>query len=294
MTQFLDPSLLPKICLEDIRKSKKKLDATPIPVSVDLITMEPYRQIPAKRQIDCCELVDVLKNYSFKGSSLFAHDVGLHPVLKGNLQSAERSIFLRKDMIPSLEDANTMLAPYGYELFLHDGYRRAACQAEIRKRVERYWYEKGESFLSAEGLREFCEKNANKTASTAEREPVRNDPTTWFAHCTGASINVTLIHRSGAPAEMGSMLVDLSGLQQTNYYEVHSPRSLREEMARTNRRLLFWSLTLSGWFNSPLLYCSFHYCQEKTTQYGIQSALAWNFADVAVPTHASIGPAVPA
>lgn len=255
--------------------------------------MQPYRQIPVKRPIDRGELVDVLSNYSFKGSSLFAQDVGLHPVLKGNLRTAEKSILLREDVVLSLEEANKILIPYGYELFLNDGYRTAACQAEIRKRIERFWYEKGESFLSPTGLREFCEKNADKTASTAEREPVLNDPTTWFAHCTGASINVTLVHRSGAPAEMGAMLVDLTGTQQTNYYEVHSPRNLREEMARTNRRLLFWALTLSGWFNAPLLYPSFHFCKAKSTQYGIQSALAWNFADVSVPTHASIGPAIP-
>jgi D-alanyl-D-alanine dipeptidase len=290
MAPFLDPADIAQIRLEDIRSSGKQLHTIPIPTSVDLINTQSYRLIPAKKALDRCELVDALKS-KLKGSNLFAHDVGLHPALKGNLRHAECSVLIRKDMIASLREANTTLAPYGYELFLHDGYRTAACQAEIRRRIERYWYEKGESFLSAEGLKEFCETNADKIASRATSEPVLDDPTTWFAHCTGASINVTLVHRSGAPAEMGAMLVDLTGAQQTNYYELHSPRNLREEMARTNRRLLFWSLALHGWFNFPLLYCGYHYCKEKTTQFGIQSIIAWNFGDVSVPTHASIGPA---
>ena len=290
MAPFLDPSQLSQISLKDIRRSRQPLDTIPIPSSVDMLTTQSYRLIPATTPLNRCELVDALKN-KLRGSSFFGNDVPFHPLLRGNLQHAERGVVVRRDMLTSLRAVNKTLEPYGYELFLHDGYRTAACQAEIRRRVEMYWHDKGESFLSEEGLKEFCENNADKVASRATAEPDPCDPTTWFAHSTGASLNVTIVHRSGAPTEMGGMLLDLTGAQETNHYEVHTPRNLREEMARTNRRILFWSMALHGWYNYPHLYAQYDYCSEKATQFGIQSALAWNFADVTIPTCASIGPA---
>jgi D-alanyl-D-alanine dipeptidase len=292
MSPFLDSPQLRESRLEDIRKSDRSLHSIPIPSSVDLATMQSYRAIPAKYPADRGELVNAL-DYNFQGSSFFANDLRFHPLMRGNLAQAERGVMVRKDMIPSLIEVNRTLEPYGYELFLHDGYRTVACQAEIRRRVEGYWHDQGKSFLSEKGLREFTRANADKTASQADVKPDPNDSTTWFTHCTGASLNTTLIHRSGAPAEMGGMLVDLTGSQITNYYETNSPRTLRDEMARTNRRILFWAMALQGWFNQPLLYAAYAYCSTQATQAGIKCASAWGFGDVIVPTHATIGPASP-
>lgn len=225
----------------------------PIPRPIGTVSTRDYGRVPVDLSCpEACEpLADAVK-HGLAAESQYARSDGLNDPYRTRFASAPNSVFVRTSVIDKLIHVNGLLAPYGVELFLWDGYRRIATQREL-------W-----AFFMLEAGKQLGDVSHDEKvlfASTFASDPSRfnsSDPTTWPIHSTGGAIDLTL-KRKNAPEllYMGGIYDDPSDVSFTCFYErkLQQAVSGSERMtasdaaALRNRRLLYHSMRAADFTN---------------------------------------------
>jgi D-alanyl-D-alanine dipeptidase len=152
-------------------------------------------------------------------------------------------LFLRRSVAAKMKEVNARLAPVGIELYLFDAWRPQAVQRYFHDQWFPDWLKARRPELSGQSLISEVE-NYWSAPSAGEASP--------SPHSTGGAVDLTLIFLSTRqPLFMGSMFDDVTEMAWTDFFEHDDPKSMSDEEARANRRLLYWAMTEAGFANNP-------------------------------------------
>ncbi len=191
-------------------------------------------------------LVDLL-NFGISTESFFARTDGLNAPLGKPFRNAVSVVYARLGVAKRLQQVNRILAEYGVELLVLDGYRSVPVQQELW----RWFMEEAERILSNPTSAE-CTRYALRYCSNPARFNPQ-DSGTWPTHATGGALDVTLCELiTGKPLYMGGIYLDPSEVSSTRFFETDNPEvSKSDREARRNRRLLYAAMTSAGFVNYP-------------------------------------------
>jgi hypothetical protein len=278
--------------LARIREQKVDVGELPIPQPDASLTLTKYTQIPAADALDDSPLVNLLE-LGFAGANFYRTNAVHNPLYLENLESACRGIWIRKKLVPSLQETEQMLNRYSLRLFLLDGYRSLACQKEVREKVERYWVRQIGSYMNPNAVGQLAQTSTDRFISPAPDHLSVTDSSSWFAHSTGGALWTAATSIDGCPVEFGCLFEDIGNPMGSNYYEEFSPRNLREKAAQRTRRILFWCLMANGWVNYPHIIFHFNFFSSGLrSQLGIQSARNWGLTVPGEQEEANLGPVI--
>lgn len=152
-------------------------------------------------------------------------------------------LYLRSSVAAKLKEVNARLAPLGVEVYLFDAWRPQAIQRYFHDVWFPEWLRARQPHLTGQALVEEVEKYwAAPTAGEGSPSP----------HATGGAVDLTLIvSETRQPLFMGGIFDDLTEDAWTDGLERREVRSMSDEEARANRRLLYWAMTEAGFANNP-------------------------------------------
>lgn len=152
-------------------------------------------------------------------------------------------LYLRQSVARKLAETNARLAALGVEAYLFDAWRPQAVQRYFHDRWFPEWLKARRPGLSGQGLSDEVEKYwSAPTAGETSPSP----------HSTGCAVDLTLIYSSTRqPLFMGGMFDDATESAWTDSLEHSEPKSMSEDEARMNRRLLYWAMSKAGFANNP-------------------------------------------
>ncbi len=273
--------------IQKIKDKKINPKETPIPEYAYDFSFENYRSIGVESSLRDSKLENFLKN-KFKGISYFHSESENNPIYQKNFKEAEKGVFVRDTLLASLKSVNLYLKEFGLEIYLLDGYRSLSFQKKIWERL----LKNALGFYQKTSSSELADKMAKKfTSQVMHYPPTKVEsklPSTWFTENTGGNILLTLVSKSGYPQDLGNLHLNLSEKSETRYFEKFIPKNDSEKIIQTNRRLLFWSMAINGWFNNPSNIYQYNICDNNRTQLGIFSAKLWGINET---RGANIGPA---
>ena len=247
-----------------------------------------FSQIPLARTLVREPVVNALSD-GFSGASYYRDLAGSHPIYNSAFSSAPQGVWLSKTAASALRPVEAFLRPYGVRLYLLDGIRTRDTQAEIRDAFIA-WKRQEVILEGGDPSPELLNRLADKYYSRAPAALGRRDPSTWFAHCTGGALDVTLADLNGRQLDLGCIFDDMRPHVHTAYYESNRRSSAG---IRNLRRLLFWAMLGAGsgyWVNYPFECFHFeHLTPGFRTQFGLQNATAYGLT---LPGNtANVGPA---
>jgi D-alanyl-D-alanine dipeptidase len=183
------------------------------------------------------------------------------------IAGARKDTWLRKSAAEKLARVNAWLEPFGAELFVLDGYRSVACQRGL-------W-----QFYRDEGAR-VSESDLEGYALGRVFDPTPfspDDPASWPAHTTGASVDVTLRDlRTHKVFDMGVRFEDICPEAANDHFEreLDAGRIDARNPHLWNRRLIHWAMSAEGFVNDPFVF--WHYDWGNQLYIKVSNAL---FAD---------------
>lgn len=157
-------------------------------------------------------------------------------------------LYARASVAEKLLAVDAALAPYDLALFIYDSWR----PIEVQNYFHDVWMP---AFLCAENpslggdaLWTEVERYWARGAADGKVDPASPPP-----HYTGGAIDLTLCYRtSGEPLYMGGLFDDATRRSATDFYEHHVlDRSFSDLEAQANRRVLYHSMTATGFINLP-------------------------------------------
>jgi D-alanyl-D-alanine dipeptidase len=245
-----------------------------------------YSQIPAEASLQEGKLVR-LADYGFGSSPDYYHsEARLNPVYGHTFSEATQEVMLLEKLAQRLAEANDHLRRnYGLEFDPMNGFRPLAVQRAILQDFFNAGLRKLESEYSGEELQQRAMEYALTYASKPPERVTLADSTTWYAHGTGAAIDLLLrMAGGGARLDFGVIFDDPDTRTHVRALESVTPDSSASERAfQANRRVLFWGLASAGFVNYPEEF--FHYdpfqVDGHTTQFAILNAGIWGLPGVA-------------
>jgi D-alanyl-D-alanine dipeptidase len=152
-------------------------------------------------------------------------------------------LYLRRSAAAKLKQVNARLASTGMELYLFDAWRPQAVQRYFHDHWFPEWLKARRPDLSGKMLAdEVAMYWAQPTSAEGSPSP----------HSTGGAADLTLIFsESRQPLFMGGMFDDVTESAWTDWFEHADPKSMSDEEARANRRLLYWVMSEAGFANNP-------------------------------------------
>ena len=180
-----------------------------------------------------------------------------YPLLK--MDNAVQRCFVREEVYDMLCEAAKGL-PEGFRFRIWDAWRPFALQQELYTQY------------SADIIREFKLQNCSKEQQKAVirnfvSEPIE-DRDVPPVHTTGGSIDLTIIDSEGNELDMGSGFDEFTDRTYTAYYETE-----KDEMVRTNRRLLYGAMTKAGFTNLPSEWWHYDYGNHFWAYYNKKPAI---------------------
>jgi zinc D-Ala-D-Ala dipeptidase len=177
----------------------------------------------------------------FAGRNHYAHpnNPPYHQVIPGAIDA----LWLRRGVASRLQAVNSRLAGMGLELYLFDAWRPQGVQRHFHDVWFPDWLQRRRPDLSGEALlREVETYWAAPTTSEASPSP----------HSTGGAVDLAVVwSATQQPLYMGGIFDDPTDLAWTDWFERHPPRSLSDEEASANRRLLHGVMADAGFCNNP-------------------------------------------
>jgi D-alanyl-D-alanine dipeptidase len=192
------------------------------------------------------------------------------------IAGARKDMWLRRTAAAMLARVNARLRPYGAELFVLDGYRSVACQQGL-------W-----EFYVAQAARAMPDAGAQEWDAYARDHVVDptgfavDDPRTWPAHATGASVDLTLRDLdSGARRDMGVRFEDICAAGTNDHFERErdAGRIGAGDARLWNRRLIHWAMSGEGFVNDPFVF--WHYDWGNQLYVKLRRALHGDALDAA-------------
>lgn len=215
--------------------------ATVVPdQSAARLRKERFRTIAIK-ETDTAPLVEAA-SVGLLGRNHYAH--ADNPPYWRAIDGAVDALWLRAQVVEKLARIDAALAPDGLRLFLLDAWRPRAVQA--------YFHD---VWMPAR-LR-AARPDLRGDALAAEVAKYWSAPTTNpespAPHETGAAVDLTLVHSTGAPIYMGSVFDDPSTIAAPDFFEGAAPNamSLSHDEARANRRILHHAMVSAGFAAHP-------------------------------------------
>ena len=245
-----------------------------------------YSQIKADSQLREGKLVN-LSEYGFGAAPDYYHnDARFNPVYRHRFQGATSCVMLLDKLAEQLAEANDALRRnYGLEFDPMNGFRPLVVQKAIFEDFYNAGIRKFEGSLSGAELHERAMQHALTYASRPPEKVTLADSATWYAHGTGAAIDLLLrVAGGGGRLEFGVIFDDPdSKTHVRSMEEVGSSSSASERAFQANRRTLFWSLASAGFVNYPEEF--FHFdpfnVVGHTTQFAILNAGIWGISGAA-------------
>ena len=204
---------------------------------------EGYRvNTPIDRQAaaageDCVDLRDI----GVAGDNHYYCDC--NPPYYFSVPGAVPNLWVRRSVADRLVRANGWLKSLGLELYVFDAWRPQAIQRHFHDVWFPDWLRRHRPELSdAERLEEV----ERYWAAPSQGE---NSPS---PHSTGGAVDLTLrFIGTRQPLYMAGMFDDLTENAHTDWLERREPHSMSDQEARSNRRLLYWTMREAGFANNP-------------------------------------------
>ena len=173
-------------------------------------------------------------------------------------------LYLRISVAAKLADVNARLKPMGIEAYLFDAWRPQAIQRYFHDVWFPNWLVQRQPHLAGQALTDEVQKYwAAPTAGKDSPSP----------HSTGAALDLTLMFsETKQPLFMGGIFDDLTEEAWTDGYERKPVRSMSDEEARANRRLLYWVMTEAGFANNPTEWWHYSWGDQLWAKLGSHSA----------------------
>jgi D-alanyl-D-alanine dipeptidase len=233
----------------------------PLPEPKSSLDTDDYQRVEVdKAAPEHGELLVDLRRYGIASESFYARKDGLNAPLYRQFRTAMKSVYVRKGVAEKLAEVNRILADYGVEVLVLDGFRPVCVQAELWK-----WNIELAREILPNPTPAECVRFALRFCSDPGRFD-EDDPTTWPTHSTGAAVDLTLRElKSGRLLYMGGIYLDPSEKSSTRFYEKEPLPSERSELeARRNRRLLYHAMVAVGFVNYPYEWWHFDYLTQAS------------------------------
>ena len=184
-------------------------------------------------------------DYEIAGMSYYAITDGSNPPYGKMLAGARATVFVRRSVAERLQQANTLLRPLGYELYIHDGWRSLATQSAIFVTYEQQYKDLHPGASDAEA-------RADTLLYASDPSFIEYDPATVPLHATGGAVDVTLMRIDARqPLHIGTPFDNTTERASTAYFEYHAPSNPEEAQAAVLRRLLNAVMLTVGFTNYP-------------------------------------------
>lgn len=162
---------------------------------------------------------------------------------KQNIPYATGSCYIREFVYKLLIKATELLPP-NYKFKIYDAWRPFLVQKWLFNHY-RNVIEQRYSYLSPEELQKKIMFYVSPPSSDILSPPV---------HCTGGSIDLTIVDSLGNELDMGSKFDEFEDIAHTSFYEGSNNLSVKN-----NRRLLYNIMTSVGFTNLPSEWWHFDY-----------------------------------
>ncbi len=161
------------------------------------------------------------------------------------------ALYVREGICDRLISVNAELEALDYELFLFDAYRPVEVQNYFHDTwVPQYLREKHPNWSVEQVSEEVGKYWAKGAARTADIDPLSPPP-----HATGGVVDLTLRNKlSGEMLFMGSAFDEVASISFVDHFEEERNRrklTEEEELALTNRRILYFAMTKAGFVVNP-------------------------------------------
>lgn len=190
-------------------------------------------------------LVDI-RAIGIAGENYYARTDGNNPPYNAPVTGSIIGLYVREGVANQLLRVNEALAAIGVELFVWDAYRPVACQEGLWD----FFFRRERAKHPGLGPQDIAFR-VRRFVSDPTRFKA-TDPTTWPAHCTGGSVDLTLREKeSGRILLMGTSFDEMSPESATAYFEQPLFLSGDPQFMQIvrHRRLLYWVMKQAGFTN---------------------------------------------
>lgn len=168
-------------------------------------------------------------------------------------------LYVREGILARLHKVNELLFVLDYELFLFDAYR----PVEVQTYFHDYWVPKYLRKKFPEWTEEKIAGEVGNYWSKGAPSVAKINPLAPPPHATGGVVDLTLRSlRTGEQLFMGSMFDEVSPISFADHFEHEGARrtlTMSEDLARTNRRILYAVMTEAGFAVNPNEWWHFGY-----------------------------------
>ena len=186
-----------------------------------------------------------ISQYGIAGTSYYAITDGSNTPYDKPLAGALPTVYVRRSVARHLQEANAFLRPFGYELYVRDGWRSPVTQHAIFVTFM-------QQYQAAHPGASDAEAKAHALLYASDPQFSANDPFSVPLHATGGAVDVTLMPLgSGHPLNLGTGFDNTTDRAHTAYFEDHPPRNAEEAEDALLRRLLNAAMLKAGFTNYP-------------------------------------------
>jgi zinc D-Ala-D-Ala dipeptidase len=186
--------------------------------------------------------------------SYHAQDDGDNPPYHRALRGSRKDTWLRAGAAESLKRVNDRMRPFGFEVYVLDGYRSVECQQALYD----FYFDQGRQKIGGADEEAFHSYANQFVRHTYKFSPTNSNA--WPAHSTGAAVDITLRSlTTGEIVDMGSQFEEMTETSHNDYYErqLLSGAITEADPRLWHRRLAHWALESEDWVNSPWVF--WHY-----------------------------------
>jgi zinc D-Ala-D-Ala dipeptidase len=152
-------------------------------------------------------------------------------------------LLVRRGVGERLVMVDLRLRDRGLGLYVLDAWRPQAVQRYFHDVWFPAWLTARRPTLSGDELRREVEQYWS-APTIDEHSP--------SPHSTGGAVDLTIVElATGHPLFMGGIFDDVTELSWTDWFERREARSMSDEVARANRRILYWAMAEAGFANNP-------------------------------------------
>jgi D-alanyl-D-alanine dipeptidase len=188
------------------------------------------------------ELVDV-RDLGVRGDNFYARADGSNPPYHQPIEGAIAGLLVRRGVAERVARADAHARPFGYSLYVLDGYRPIVTQAGLWRF---FW-----DHFAAQGLSEDEVEERTLTFVSDPRAFDPENPTTWPLHSTGGAVDLTLCGPDGLPLDLGTPFDDPTEASATDHFErlLAAGRITARDHRLLHRRILYWTMREAGFTN---------------------------------------------
>jgi D-alanyl-D-alanine dipeptidase len=188
-------------------------------------------------------LVDV-REYGVHGENFYASN--RNPPHFRAIPGSVPQLWVREGVARRLEAVNRRLAEHGLALWLFDGWRPNAVQA--------YFYDNWMPSLLKKLYPDWSAEKLETEVQNYWSAPTI-DTKTPAPHLTGAAVDLSICWAdTNERLWMGSLFDDASAVSNLDHFEHDQSKeilTISDDEARTNRRLLYWTMREAGFAANP-------------------------------------------